>query len=65
MTLDRFIRLQDLTELTGLSEATLRRKEKAGRFPARVRLGPNAVAWRESEVAVWMREPQDYQVTSA
>ncbi|WP_333837371.1 helix-turn-helix transcriptional regulator [Novosphingobium sp.] len=65
MTLDCFIRLADLTKLTGLSEATLRRKEKAGHFPARVRLGPNAVAWRESEVAAWMREPQDYRVTLA
>lgn len=61
MTIDRFIRLPDLIELTGLSEATLRRKEKAGLFPRRVRLGPNAVAWRESELSEWMLNPQAFQ----
>lgn len=60
MTIDRFIRLPEVIELTGLSEATLRRKEKAGLFPARVRLGPNAVAWRQSEVADWMQEPTSF-----
>ena len=60
MTIDRFIRLPEVIALTGLSESTLRRKEKAAQFPAHVRLGPNAVAWRESEVAAWMAEPTSY-----
>jgi prophage regulatory protein len=61
MSMDRFVRLTEVVVTTGLSEATLRRKEKAGLFPARVRLGPNAVAWRESEVAEWMLNPQAFQ----
>jgi predicted DNA-binding transcriptional regulator AlpA len=36
--------------MTGLSESTIRRKEKTGQFPIHERLGPNAIAWRESEL---------------
>jgi prophage regulatory protein len=32
------------------------RLEKAKRFPRRVKLGPNRVGWRESEVHEWLRE---------
>jgi len=60
MTIDRFIRLPEVLAITGLSEATLRRKEKAGLFPQRIRLGPNAVAWRESDVSAWVAEPTAY-----
>lgn len=30
------------------------RAERAGRFPARVKLGPATVAWDEAEVAAWL-----------
>lgn len=32
------------------------RLEAAGKFPRRVRLGPNRVAWLLSEVDAWMSE---------
>jgi len=41
-------------EATGLSRMTLWRLEKAGHFPARRRLGPNSVAWLESDVTAWI-----------
>lgn len=57
---DRFIRLPEVLDRTGLSSVTIWRKERAGVFPARVRLGPNAVAWRESEVNEWMADPSKW-----
>ena len=60
MHADRFIRMPELLTRTGLSERTIYNRERAGTFPARVRLGPNAVAWRESDLVVWMEDPTGY-----
>ena len=38
------------------SRVHLRRLEAAGRFPRRVQLGDNAVAWIESEIDAWLEE---------
>jgi prophage regulatory protein len=51
----KFIRRRQLTEKTGLSYPTLWRKERSGDFPRRRRLGPNSVAWIETEVDEWMK----------
>lgn len=50
----RLLRVDEVTDRTGLSRTTLWRKERAGEFPQRVKLGPNAVAWREEEVEEWI-----------
>jgi prophage regulatory protein len=31
-------------------------QEKRGKFPQRVRLGPNSIAWREDEIERWLQE---------
>ena len=49
----KFIRLREVEERTGLSDTTIWRYERAGNFPQRRRLGPNAVAWLEDEVDAW------------
>ena len=44
-------------QLLGLVPYTIRhiyRMEKAGRFPARVKVGANRVAWVHSEVLRWL-----------
>lgn len=46
----RIIRLREVVRLTGLHESTIYRKEKAGKFPQRVRLGPNSVGFFEDEI---------------
>ena len=38
------------------SRAYLLRLEKAEKFPQRVRLGPNSIAWREDEIERWLQE---------
>lgn len=51
-------RLIDRDELLAMVPYTIQhiyRKEKAGTFPRRVRIGHNRVAWVLSEVMDWMR----------
>lgn len=50
----RLIRKRVVQEKTGLSGMTIDRREAAGDFPRRVRLGANAVAWIEDEVEDWI-----------
>jgi prophage regulatory protein len=57
---DRLLRLPEVTNRTGLSPVTIWRREKAGTFPARVKIGPHSVAWRESDIAVWIAAPMQY-----
>lgn len=50
----KVLRYPQLRELVGFSRMHLGRLEAAGRFPKRVRLGPNTVAWVEAEVQNWL-----------
>ena len=49
------IRRKKLLELIGVSAATQWRMEKAGLFPARIRLGKGSVGWILSEVEEWIK----------
>jgi prophage regulatory protein len=48
-----FLRLPDVLARVKVSGITIYRWEKQGRFPLRHKLGPNSVAWLESEVDEW------------
>lgn len=50
----KILRIDDVTELTGLSRTTIWRREQEGDFPARLQLGPNSVGWKESDVLGWI-----------
>lgn len=52
---ERLLRLGDVLDRTGLSRTSLWRLEQAGDFPRRRRLGPNMVAWLESEITEWLQ----------
>jgi prophage regulatory protein len=49
------LRTTDVIRLTGLSRTTLWRFERSGKFPARLRLGPNSVGWLDHEVRQWIK----------
>ena len=51
-------RLPWVLKTSGLSKTTIWRLEKEGAFPKRVKLGPQAVGWRESEVLKWIETLQ-------
>lgn len=50
----RIIRKKELLTVIGLSDATVYRLEKAGRFPKRLQLGGNSVGWLAEEVNDWI-----------
>ena len=50
----RFLRLTEILRRVPYSEAHIWRLEKAGKFPRRVRIGANRIAWVESEVNNWV-----------
>ena len=43
----------------------VKRLEKAGLFPKRVRLGPNSVAWVEAEIEAWQKAKADARGTAS
>ena len=55
----RLVRKPELQAITGLSDPTIYRLEKQGRFPQRVKIGGNSVAWIEAEIMAWIREKAD------
>ncbi len=56
---DRFIRLPEVKELTGLCRTHVYALSKRGKFPRAVRLGGRAVGWVESEISAWMEERKE------
>ncbi|MBB4863309.1 prophage regulatory protein [Pseudomonas nitritireducens] len=54
--IDRFMRLDEVLYTTGLGKNTLYRRIREGSFPKQVRIGPNSVAWRQSDVEGWMQK---------
>jgi len=51
---DDWIDVNQTTDETTLSPWTIRRRVKAGTFPAPVRFGPRHLRWRRSWVRAWV-----------
>ena len=49
----RFLRLPEVTRITGLQRDSVYRLAKAGRFPRPVKLSERASGWVLSEVEAW------------
>lgn len=54
--LERLIGRKEVLILIGISNATLWRWIKAGRFPAPMKIGKKKVAWRSSVLAQWIAQ---------
>ena len=52
--LPQILRVPQVLEATGIGRSTLWRRVKDGSFPRPVRLGPQSVGWRRSDVADWI-----------
>lgn len=57
---DRFVRIERVLELTGLSRSTVYRKIKDGTFPQQVQLSARCSGWRLSDVRLWTADPQSF-----
>lgn len=51
---DALLKMQTVTQATGLSSATIYRKTAAGEFPDPVRLGTRCTRWRAADVRAWI-----------
>jgi predicted DNA-binding transcriptional regulator AlpA len=49
------MRIAAVLKETGLSRPTIWRWERDGRFPKRVKLGPNSVGWDSAEIEAWLK----------
>ncbi len=54
-------RKRQVCHATQLSETTIWRLERAGKFPPRRQLSTNAVGWLRSEVEAWLLSRQPTQ----
>ena len=53
---DTFLRLPAVTKRTGFGRSHISSLIKQGEFPKQINLGPQSVAWIESEISDWMEQ---------
>ncbi len=58
----QILREKEILKVVGLSRTTVWRKEKAGTFPRRVKLGARAVGWTRSSVEEWLQNLEEQAV---
>lgn len=51
---EHIISASEVSNRIGVSRVTLWRWENAGEFPLRIKIGPNRVGWRVSEIEDWV-----------
>lgn len=51
---DRILSIAEVVAMTGLSEPTVWREVKAGRFPAPLVISPRRRGWRLSDLLAWL-----------
>lgn len=56
---DRFISVDEVCSMVGLSRSTIWRLIKSEEFPTGRLISPRSRRWRESEVMAWMEERRD------
>ena len=58
---NKILRVRQVIAATGLSRTTIWRlgQRRDGSFPKPVRLGPNAIGWREDDVREWIDSRPD------
>jgi len=52
----KIIRKKELLNLIGLSDTTVWRLERKGKFPKRLRLGPKSVGWLYKDIISWIEK---------
>lgn len=62
---DSLLRIDRVRERCGLSTATIYRREAAGTFPPRQRMGPGSVGWYASDVDRWVADPAGYRASTS
>ena len=56
---ERFLRMREVVQRTGMSRGTIYNKIHAGTFPKQIPIGANLVVWLDSDVQKSMQEQID------
>jgi prophage regulatory protein len=57
----QFLRVRKVTEMVGFSKTTLYARVRDGSFPQPIAIGPQSVAFLESDVLDWMKRKLAHQ----
>ncbi|GJE00033.1 helix-turn-helix transcriptional regulator [Methylobacterium isbiliense] len=60
----KYISQREVEAKTGLSNATLHRLRRKGRFPDPIRIGERRIAWPEAEVDEWLAKRERSRLCS-
>jgi prophage regulatory protein len=60
-TTDSLLQIKKVRRRTGLSTATIYRREAAGTFPSRIRVSTRCARWYESDIGLFVANPGTYQ----
>jgi prophage regulatory protein len=52
-----FLLEPEVAELTRLSYLTRLRREAAGAFPRRIKIGARKIAWHRADIEAWLADP--------
>lgn len=52
---ERFLRLSQVEDVTGLKKSTIYRLAREGSFPKSVQISPRCVGWPEGRVLEWVQ----------
>lgn len=55
------LRFHQLKAEVGLSKSTIYLRVKNGTFPRPIQLGPRSVAWRISDIEIFLADPANYR----
>jgi prophage regulatory protein len=58
----RLMRSREVQAMTGLPKSSLHNMAREGRFPAPLKLGARAVAWRAQDVVAWIENLEAKEV---
>jgi predicted DNA-binding transcriptional regulator AlpA len=58
---DGYSRWETLKDFVPLGREAIRLREKAGKFPRRVRFGTRCSAWDNREIHRWLADPEGYR----
>jgi predicted DNA-binding transcriptional regulator AlpA len=55
-----FLSPKAVDAISQLSESTRARREKAGRFPRRVKLSARKIGYRKTQIKAWQADPEGW-----
>jgi prophage regulatory protein len=58
--MSEFLLPTEVQEITRLRDPTRKRMERRGLFPERIRISPQRVGWRRTDIQTWIADPEGW-----